>query len=49
MPNFFLVFSFPDHRSTKPRAFPVLVNVSPALFVDAFVARVQVSEKPIED
>jgi hypothetical protein len=48
-PNAFLVFSFSDHRSTKPRVFPVHVNNSPALFVDAFVARVKVPEKPIED
>ena len=49
IPNLFLVFSFPDHSSAEPRVFPVPVNIRPALFVDAFVARVQVSEKPIED
>jgi hypothetical protein len=49
IPNLFLVLSFTDHSSAKPRVFPVSVNISPAHFVDAFVARVQVSEKPIED
>jgi hypothetical protein len=49
IPNLFLAFSFPDQSSAKPRVSQVPINISPALFVDAFVTRVQVSEKPIED